>query len=76
MTEWTGDGLPPYSPLEAGNSFKPEVAKTIEAKLDELDGELRELSLQIHGIVNDLVRNAEIIQVRLQTTLRLGSKRR
>jgi hypothetical protein len=44
-------GNPPsYSQLQSDNRvFQPEVMKTIESKLEELNPELRKLSLQIHG---------------------------
>jgi hypothetical protein len=41
--------LPPYSQLDP-QVPKPAFLRTIEAKLDELNPELRELSLQIHGL--------------------------
>jgi hypothetical protein len=47
LSEWPSDIPPEYSSLE--DIFAPEAVKTIEVKIDELDGELRELSLKIHG---------------------------
>lgn len=47
--EFYDDHLPPYSQNHPGDMFRPEVMQTIEDKLDELDSELRELSLKIHG---------------------------
>lgn len=31
--------------------YRPDILETIEAKIEEMDAELRELSLDIHGIV-------------------------
>jgi hypothetical protein len=31
--------------------YRPEVLKTIEEKIDEISGDLRELSIKIHGTV-------------------------
>ncbi|KAF8892143.1 hypothetical protein BD779DRAFT_1610312 [Infundibulicybe gibba] len=43
--------LPPYAPLDSSGIFRPEVLQTIENKLDELDPELRRLSLFIHELM-------------------------
>ena len=42
------------TPLRAGSSqlYRPDILETIEAKIKEIDAELRELSLDIHGITN------------------------
>ena len=45
--------LPSYSSAVSDEPiFRPDVLKTIDAKIDELDSELRNLSLQIHGDFN------------------------
>jgi len=52
VEEWQNavlDNPPKY--LEP--TFRPEVAETIEARIDELNSELRTLSLDIHGLFVD-----------------------
>ena len=41
----------PYQP-GSGELYRPDVLETIEAKIKDMDTELRELSLNIHGIIN------------------------
>jgi len=45
-----GDGKHP-APTKPGSSelYRPDILETIEAKIKELDDELRALSLDIHG---------------------------
>ncbi|KAF7430890.1 hypothetical protein PC9H_006605 [Pleurotus ostreatus] len=50
---WPSEGEekpPAYSPSDSlKDIYRPDVLRTIERKLDELNPELRDLSLQIHG---------------------------
>jgi len=49
---WHPDDKATPAPARPGFSqlFRPDVLETIEQKIGELDGELRELSLDIHGV--------------------------
>ena len=42
-------GPPPYGDLSDHFVYRPEVMSTIESTIAELDDELRELNLEIHG---------------------------
>lgn len=48
---WRRDDTAQASPARPGASelYRPDILDTIEAKIKELDSELRELSLDIHG---------------------------
>ena len=48
---WRRDDTAQASPALPGASelYRPDILDTIEAKIKELDGELRTLSLDIHG---------------------------
>ena len=49
---WRPDDTAQPTPSQPGSSqlYRPDILETIEAKIKELDPELRELSLDIHGI--------------------------
>jgi hypothetical protein len=49
---WRPDDKEQPSPARPGSSdiYRPDILETIEAKIKELDSELRELSLDIHGV--------------------------
>lgn len=49
---WHPDDKAQATPTRLNSSelYRPDVLNTIEAKIRELDGELRELSLDIHGM--------------------------
>lgn len=44
--------LPSYTMAASTNISRHDVMKTIEKKIDELDPELRKLSVQIHGQIS------------------------
>lgn len=48
---WRPDDNAKAAPARPGSTqlFRPDILQTIEAKIAELDSELRELSLNIHG---------------------------
>lgn len=48
---WRRDETAQASPARPGASelYRPDILETIEAKIKELDEELRKLSLDIHG---------------------------
>lgn len=48
---WRPDDKEEAKPTRPGSSdlYRPDILETIEAKIKELDPELRELSLDIHG---------------------------
>jgi hypothetical protein len=50
------DAPPAYHSEGKDDIYRPEVMKTIEDTLDELDSELRDLSLKIHGVWPHLIR--------------------
>ena len=49
---WRPDDNAKAIPAQPGSSelFRPDILETVEAKIAELDSELRELSLDIHGL--------------------------
>jgi hypothetical protein len=49
---WHPDDKAQATPSQPGSNdiYRPDILETIEAKIKELDGELRELSLDIHGM--------------------------
>ena len=49
---WRPDDKAKATPSRPGSTeiYRPDILETIEAKIKELDGELRELSLDIHGM--------------------------
>lgn len=49
---WRPDDNAKATPARPGSSeiFRPDILETIEAKIAELDPELRALSLDIHGL--------------------------
>ena len=51
---WRPDDTAQPTPLKPGFSklYRPDILETIEAKIKEMDAELRELSLDIHGIID------------------------
>ena len=51
---WRPDDPAQPAPAQPGSSqlYRPDILETIEAKIKEMDGELRELSLDIHGIID------------------------
>ena len=50
---WRPDDTAQPTPCQPGSSplYRPDILETIEAKIKEMDAELRELSLDIHGII-------------------------
>lgn len=52
---WRPDDNEQPTPRKPGFSqlYRPDILETIEAKIKEMDAELRELSLDIHGISID-----------------------
>lgn len=50
---WHPDDKAQATPARPGATelYRPDILETIEAKIKDLDGELRELSLDIHGKV-------------------------
>lgn len=50
-TLWRPEDQSQPAPLRPGSSeiYRPDILKTIEAKIEELSEELRILSLDIHG---------------------------
>ena len=48
---WRPDDTDQPTPRKPGFSqlYRPDILETIEAKIKEMDAELRELSLDIHG---------------------------
>jgi len=51
---WRPDDTAQPTPSQPGSTqlYRPDILETIEAKIKEMDPELRELSLDIHGIIN------------------------
>ena len=51
---WRPDDTAEPAPSRPGSSqlYRPDILETIEAKIKEIDAELRGLSLDIHGIIN------------------------
>ena len=51
---WRPDDTAQPTPSRPGSSelYRPDILETIEAKIKEMDAELRELSLDIHGTYN------------------------
>ena len=51
---WRPEDQAEPTPSRPGSSqlYRPDILETIEAKIKEMDTELRELSLDIHGIIN------------------------
>lgn len=51
---WRPDDTAQPTPRQPGSTqlFRPDILETIEAKIKEMDAELRELSLDIHGITD------------------------
>ena len=51
---WRPDDTAQPTPAQPGSSqlYRPDILETIEAKIKEMDAELRELSLDIHGIID------------------------
>lgn len=51
---WRPDDNAQPTPSQPGSSelYRPDILETIEAKIKEMDAELRELSLDIHGKFN------------------------
>jgi hypothetical protein len=49
---WRPDDTAQATPTRPGSSelYRPDILETIEAKIKQMDAELRELSLDIHGI--------------------------
>ena len=49
---WRPDDTAQPTPSRPGSSqlYRPDILETIEAKIKEMDAELRELSLDIHGM--------------------------
>lgn len=50
---WHPDDKVQPNPSSPGSSqlYRPDILETIEAKISEMDTELRELSLDIHGMI-------------------------
>ena len=48
---WRPDDTAQPTPRQPGSTqlYRPDILETIEAKIKEMDAELRELSLDIHG---------------------------
>lgn len=44
-----GDEVDLDNSLQKGQTILPELADTVEAKMDATDSDLRQLGLQIHG---------------------------
>ena len=51
---WRPDDTAQPTPRQPGSNqlYRPDILETIEAKIKEMDAELRELSLDIHGIID------------------------
>jgi len=43
------DGTSPAPPLPATDIYRPDILETIASRIKEIDGELKALSLDIHG---------------------------
>jgi hypothetical protein len=54
---WRPDDRAQPTPARPGSTeiYRPDILETIEAKIKELDAELRELSLDIHGMLLELL---------------------
>ena len=48
---WRPDDTDEATPVRPGSTqlYRPDILETIEARIKEMDAELRELSLAIHG---------------------------
>ena len=53
LNVWRPDDKVQPTPARPGSTeiYRPDILETIEAKIKELDAELRELSLDIHGML-------------------------
>lgn len=62
---WRPDDDQHPSPSHPGSSdiYRPDILETIEAKIQELDQQLRELSLDIHGMTFTDVLNGCIVLI-------------
>jgi hypothetical protein len=49
---WRPEDTAQPTPTQPGSNqlYRPDIVETIEAKIKEMDAELKELSLDIHGI--------------------------
>ena len=54
---WRPDDTAQPTPRKPGFSqlYRPDILETIEAKIKEMDAELRELSLDIHGKYKSII---------------------